>query len=235
MQLLWALSMMVLPASLRRVVARRALGWDIHRTAYIGRSMIRVRHVSMGPGSVIGPRNVIRGLDRLELAEGASIATRNSITAFPLSTNVFPWSPNRDPSLVMGRFSMITDAHELDCSDRIELGEYAAFAGFRSQILTHSLNLVTDRQTTAPVVLGEHCAVMSGCILLCGTRVPDRAIISAGSVVTTKLTAPQTFYRGNPAEAVRALPDNYKYFHRTGLGPQVPTPGTDLRTPAPRP
>jgi acetyltransferase-like isoleucine patch superfamily enzyme len=59
---------------------------------------------------------------------------------------------------------------------------------------------------------------MSGCILLSGTRVPARSVVSAGSVVTTKLTKEQTFYRGNPAEAVRALPDNLAYFRSTHPG-----------------
>jgi acetyltransferase-like isoleucine patch superfamily enzyme len=95
----------------------------------------------------------------------------------------------------------------------VELHAHAALAGFRSQILTHSLDLVRDQQVTGPVELGERCAVMSGCLLLSGTRVPARSIVSAGSVVTTKLTKEQTFYRGNPAEAVRELP-NLRYFRR---------------------
>jgi carbonic anhydrase/acetyltransferase-like protein (isoleucine patch superfamily) len=50
--------------------------------------------------------------------------------------------------------------------------------------------------------------------MLSGTRVPSRCIVSAGSVITTKLTKEQTFYRGNPAEAVRELPD-LRAFHVT--------------------
>ena len=180
--------------------------------------MIRVGHVSMGPRTTIGPRNNIRGLAELRMAEDSNIATRNSITAFPkaaeLSQDVFPHSPNREPVLILGVGAKVTDNHEIDCSDRVELGRHAALAGFASQVLTHSLNLVTDRQTTGAVVLGDHCAVMSGCILQSGTNVPARAIISAGSVVTTRLTTEQALYRGNPAELVRELPDHLAYFHR---------------------
>jgi len=89
---------------------------------------------------------------------------------------------------------MITDAHEIDCSDRVQLGDFAAVAGFRSQILTHSLNLVKDRFETSPVEVGDRSAVMSGCILLSGTRVPRRCIVSAGSVINTKLTNELMFY-----------------------------------------
>jgi len=33
-------------------------------------------------------------------------------------------------------------------------------------------------------------------------------------VVNTKLTRELTFYRGNPAEAVRSLPEDLAFFHR---------------------
>ena len=82
---------------------------------------------------------------------------------------------------------MITMAHELDCADRVSIGDTLA-CRVPLQILTHSLNLVRDRQETGPVEIGDHAAVMSGCILQSGTQVPSRSIISAGSVVTTKLT-----------------------------------------------
>jgi acetyltransferase-like isoleucine patch superfamily enzyme len=49
---------------------------------------------------------------------------------------------------------------------------------------------------------------------LAGTRIPARSVVAAGSVVTTKLTEEQTFYRGNPAEAVRPLPERLKFFQR---------------------
>jgi acetyltransferase-like isoleucine patch superfamily enzyme len=209
-----ALVMAVLPASLRRHMGRLVFGWDIHPSAHIGRSIIVVDHVVMGPKAVIGSWNVIRHLDELRLGEGASIATRNTIEAPAQSAQVFQHSPRRRAALIMGKSAMITMNHEIDCSDRVEFGDYAALAGFRSQILTHSLNLVQDRFETGPVELGERCAVMSGCMLLSGTRVPARSIISAGSVITTKLTKELTFYRGNPAEAVRTLPGNLRYFHR---------------------
>lgn len=216
MQRLCAVLLLVLPASLRRLVAVRLLGWHIHPTAHLGRSMIQAGHVSLGPGASIGARNVIRGIEELRLGEGASIATRNFISGLPLSSTVLPDAKNRNPVLILGRHAMITVAHEIDCSDRVELHDFARIAGFRCQVLTHSLNLMTDRYATGPVEVGERSAVMSGCLLLSGTRVPARSIVSAGSVVTTKLTQELTFYRGNPATAVRELPANLRYFERDG-------------------
>jgi carbonic anhydrase/acetyltransferase-like protein (isoleucine patch superfamily) len=60
---------------------------------------------------------------------------------------------------------------------------------------------------------------MSACILLSGTSVPARSIVSAGSVVNTKLTKELTLYRGNPAEPVRDLPPTLGYFRRGQPGP----------------
>lgn len=210
--------MIVLPSRLKRHLGRLLFGWDIHRTAYIGRSVILVRHLSMGPGASIGPLNVIRDLEELRLGEGASIATRNWISGWPLSSEGFTHSPNRRPSLILGKYAMITVAHDIDCSDRVELGDYASLAGFRSTILTHSLNLVLDRFVTGPVEVGSRSAVMSGCTLLSGMRVPQRSIISAGSVINTKLTEELTLYRGNPAQPIRPLPESLRFFHRGEAG-----------------
>ena len=63
-----------------------------------------------------------------------------------------------------------------------------------------------DKYAAGPVVLGEYAVVMSGCMLLAGTRVPARSVVAAGSVVDTRLTDELTLYRGNPAVAVRELP-----------------------------
>ena len=109
---------------------------------------------------------------------------------------------------------MITVAHDIDCSDSVTIGDYSSLAGFRCTILTHSLNLVRDRFVTGAVEIGPHAAVMSGSTLLSGTRVPARSIVSAGSVVNTPLTDELTFYSGNPAQAVRSLPDTLGFFDR---------------------
>jgi carbonic anhydrase/acetyltransferase-like protein (isoleucine patch superfamily) len=218
LRIVLAFCMLVLPSRIKGYLGRRLLGWDVHPTAYIGRSVILVGHLSMGPGASIGPLNVIRDLEELRMAEGASIASRNWITGFPRASDpaadAFPQSPNRRPSLIMGKRAMITVAHEIDCADRVEIGDYSSLAGFRCTILTHSLNLVRDRFVTGAVEIGAHAAVMSGSTLLSGTKVPARSIVSAGSVVNTPLTEELTFYSGNPVEAVRTLPETLGFFHR---------------------
>ena len=216
MRRLLALLMTVLPSPVKRRLGRRLFGWEIHPTAYIGPSLILANRLVMGPRSSIGPLNVIRGVEEVRLGEGARISGRNWISGFPLGIDQFPRSPNRHPALILGRYAVVTVGHKIDCSDRVELGDYSAIAGFQTTVLTHSLDLFRDVQVSAPVVLGEHAAVMTDCMLLSGTRIPSFSIVSAGSVVNTKLTEEYTFYGGNPARAMRTLPENLGFFQREG-------------------
>lgn len=215
----------MLPSRYKIPLGRRLLGWEVDDTAYIGHSLLAVNKLVMGPGASIGRMNVIN-VDELRMGEGARIGNRNHVTSFPRSSAFFQNSPNRNPSLYLGKGAQITVAHELDCSDLVEIGDYSGIAGFHCVILTHSLNIVRDRFETAPVVIGHHAGIMSGATLLSGTRVPSRSIISAGSVVNTRLQEELTFYSGNPAESVRSLPANLAFFHR-GEG-EAPTAETSV-------
>ena len=122
--------MLFLPAPLRAELARRVFGWDIDPTAHIGRSLILVQHVSMGPETSIGSLNVIRNLEELRLAKGATIATRNFISAHPMAELAFK-TKGRRACLIMGEWSKITVGHEIDCSDRVEIGDHADGSGHR--------------------------------------------------------------------------------------------------------
>ena len=221
MRRLLILALVMLPQGLKHWVARRLLGWDIHPTAHIGRSVIDVRHVTMGPESMIGPFNVIRALDRLVLGQGANIASRNWVVGVPVDSAIYVKATERDPSLILGDYAMVTVGHDIDCADRVELAEHAVIAGFRSSVLTHSLNFVNDRFYTGTITLGPYAVLLSNCTMLTGTHIPARSIVSAGSVVTTRLTTEQTFYRGNPAEAIRELPSNLRFYQRTGRQAQM--------------
>lgn len=214
MHLVVALLLAVLPSRPKALLGRLLYGWKIHPTAKIGHSLILVRTLVMGPGAHIGSLNVIRGLEEVRLAEGAGIGVRNWIYGAPLASGRFVHSPNRYPSLTLGRYAGLTVAHQVDCSDRVEIGDFSVVAGSKTTILSHSVNLLRDRQIAQPVTIGEHSAVMAGCILLSGTRIAPRCIVSAGSVVNTPLTQELTFYRGNPAEAIRRLPETLAFFHR---------------------
>ena len=212
MRLALAYVFALVPMSLKRVIAKYLYRWDIHPTAYIGPSVLTVRNVSMGPGASIGGRNVITNLDELRLEEGATIGSGNMIKGW--------WDhptqklPGRNPSVYLDEHSLIASYHYIDCVDSLQLGRHAAIAGFRSTVLTHTIDLVRDKYVAGSVVLGEYAIAMSGCLLSAGTKIPARSVVAAGSVVSGKLTDELTFYRGNPAEAVRPLPERLAFFHR---------------------
>ena len=211
MRLAFAYVFAVVPMGLKRIIARHLYKWDIDPTAYIGPSVLTVRHVSMGPGATIGGRNVITNLDQLRLGEGATIGSGNMIKgSWDHPTQKLP---GRNPSVTLAEYAQIASYHYIDCVDSLELGRHAAIAGFRSTVLTHTIDLMRDQYTAGPVVLGDYAVAMSGCMLL-AERAPARSVVAAGSVVTTKLTEELTFYRGNPAEAVRPLPERLRFFHR---------------------
>jgi len=217
MRLAFAYVFAYLPMSLKRVIARRVYKWDIHPTAYIGPSVMTVRHVSMGPGASIGGRNVITNVNELNMAKDASIGSGNMIKGW--------WDhptdklPDRNPSIYMAEHAQIASYHYIDLVDSLTLGRHAVIAGFRSTILTHTIDILRDKFGAGSVELGDYAAAMSGCMLLAGTRIPSRSIVAAGSVVSTKFTQELTFYRGNPAEAVRSLPERIGYFNRDESSP----------------
>lgn len=205
----------LLPGRVRMTLGRLLLGWDVHPTARIGRSVVLVDKVVLGPGASIGTATMIKGLAELRLGAEASIGMLNWISAPPLGSGAFAGSPNRHPALLMDASSAITSRHIVDCSDTVTFEEYAILSGIRSTIFTHSVNLVRNQQRTGKVRIGTRSAVLTNSLLLAGTVVPPCCIVSAGSVVNTVLTKEHVFYRGNPAVEVRELPAELAWFHRT--------------------
>jgi acetyltransferase-like isoleucine patch superfamily enzyme len=123
---------------------------------------------------------------------------------------------DRDPSFVMGRESNITSLHMFDCSDRIEIGEFCTFGGLFTQVLTHSVDVMGDaRQHTYPVRTGPYSFIGNRCTILAGVDIAERVVVGSGSVVLKDLPDKRTLYAGNPARAIRELPEDTGWFTRT--------------------
>ena len=88
------------------------------------------------------------------------------------------------------------------------------FAGFSSQILTHSIDLAANRQSAAPVRLGNYCFVGTNSVLLGGSALPDFCVLGAKSLLNKAQTVTHTLYAGTPAVAVKELPADLAYFQR---------------------
>lgn len=207
---------LLLPWPLRRRLLRAALGYSIHPDARIGWSIVLPTKLTMQKGSYIGHLTLVKGLQQLVLHEHARIGNLNWVTAFPLGTTSshFQDQPARDPELLLAQHSAITNRHLIDCTDRVTIGEFSTLAGFRSQVLTHSISIDECRQRAGPVSIGRYCFVGTASVLLPRASLADYCVLGAGSVLNKALDEPYWLVAGTPARPVRPLSAEAKYFRR---------------------
>lgn len=210
------IALMILPWTLRRRALRFLFGYQIDGSARIGFSLISVTRLQMGPKSRIGHLTRVKGLQELVVGEGAALGNLNWVTAYPLGDiRHFAADANRDPSLVIERHAAITHRHMIDCTDRVVVGEFSTVAGWRSQVLTHAIDVTASRQSAEPISIGRYCFVGTGVIILKGASLPDYSVLGAGSVLNGTMSENYMLYSGVPASAVRPLGRDLGYFQRT--------------------
>lgn len=209
------LLLVLLPWPLRRRLLTLLYGYRIAPSARIGLAWVYPDRLEMGDGCTIGHLTVAKGLALLAMAPHASIGRGNWISGFPLGgTRHFLHQPERRPELVLGAHAAITNRHLIDCTNRVEIGEFATFAGFRSQILTHSIDLRLGRQSSAPVRIGRYSFVGSGCTLLGGAELPDHCVLGAMSLLNRAYATPYRLYGGVPARELAEVDPSDAYFVR---------------------
>src|SRR5207248_909630 len=214
-RLLMLLSLM-LPAAVRRSFLEAQFGYKIHPTARLGFAWIAPTRLIMEEGSDIGHLTVCKSIDLLHLKAHASIGRGNWITGFPLGPSPHYFEEqDRRPELILGEHSAITHRHLIDCTNSVVIGRFTTFAGFQSQILTHSIDLERNRQTSAPVRIGEYCFVGTNSVLLPGSVLPDYSVLGAKSLLNRAYTESYHLYGGVPAVSIKPLPANYAYFQRS--------------------
>lgn len=216
MRVLLQILLLPFPWFIRRPLLGLLPGFTIGKGARIGRSIIAAAQVELGEGAIIGHLTVVKGLSRLELGREARLGNLNWVTAVPLSAReFFRHLPDRDPSLVIEEHAAITHRHLIDCTGGVRIGAFATFAGWHSQVISHSFDFRAARQDAAPITVGRYAFVGSRSILLKGSSLPDRSVLGAGSVYEASDATPLGLYRGNPAERVSELPEDLGYFQRT--------------------
>lgn len=216
-QMTFALAMFcsVLPKALKFPIYRRVFKWDIHQTAHIGMSIIYARKVELCAHAHIGRFNVIRNLELLSLGTNATIGNRNYVSALPLnSKRHFEDNPNRQAALVLKSDASITGRHIFDCNDTITIGDFALIAGRDSMFYTHGVDIVTNRQMSAPIIIGNYSMVGARCVILKGATLPEKSILAAQSVLNKPYTEGCILYSGTPAIAGKELPKNAAFFSR---------------------
>lgn len=207
--------LVLMPWPLRRWFLVRWLGYEIDPMAWIGLAWVFPKKLVMGPGSRIGHGTVCVHLDEVRLAAGARIGRLNWITGFPGGgTGAFAHQPGRVSRLWLDREAAITNRHLIDCTSEVRIGALATVAGFRSQLLSHSIDLAHNRQDSAPIVIGERSFVGTGCIVLGGAHLPECSVLGAGAVLNKAHTETHTLYAGQPARALKTLSPAALYFTR---------------------
>lgn len=211
------LALMPCPWPLRRYLLKWLLGFCLEEGSRIGLTIVLgVRSVRLERGATIGHLNFIRGLDELFMGRNSFIGRLNWITAFPTGTATrhFALDSDRRPSLTLGAESAITSRHLIDCTGSIAIGQYSTVAGYRSTLLTHSIDIDANRQSSKPIVVGAYCFVGTGCTLLPGAALPDYSVLGACSLLNKRHTEPWCLYGGVPAKYVAALSNEARYFTR---------------------
>jgi acetyltransferase-like isoleucine patch superfamily enzyme len=205
----------LLPWPLRRAALNALFGFQIDRSARIGWAWVYPERLVMGPGSRIGHLTLCKGLALLQLGPHASIGRGNWITGLPKgNARHFLHQPDRTPHLVLGAHAAITNRHLIDCTNMVEIGEFSTFAGFGSQVLTHSIDLAPCRQSSAPVRIGSYCFVGTRSVLVAGSSLPDFCVLAACSLLERAHTATHRLYGGAPAVQICALDPSLGYFNR---------------------
>lgn len=216
MSTLLTLFSLLLPWPLRRWILQRFFGYQIHPTARIGLAWVRPKRLVMEAGTEIGTFTVCKNLDLIHLRAESRIGRGNWITGFPGGhSHHFAHEQERRPELILGEHAAITNRHLIDCTSRVVIGRFTTFAGFQSQILTHSIDLTACRQSSAPVTIGDFCFIGTNCVILGGSVLPSYSALAAKSLLNKPFEEDHALYGGVPAQHLKKLSSELRYFHRT--------------------
>ena len=206
----------VLPWTIRRSLLERHFGYSIHPTSHIGFGWIWPQRLVLEEHARIGNLNVCKNIDLLHVGAHAVIGQLNWITGFPSGpSRHFGHQPDRRPEMIVERHAGISSRHFIDCTSRVRIGAYATLAGFRSQLLTHSIDLAAGRQSSEPIEIGEYCFVGTEAVVLGGASLPHHSVLGAKSLLNKKLEIPFQLYGGVPAKPLKTLSPEMEYFRRT--------------------
>jgi acetyltransferase-like isoleucine patch superfamily enzyme len=205
-----------LPWGLRRALLEKQFGYSIHPSSRIGFAWIFPRKLVMEEGSRIGHLTVCKNIDLLHLGAHAIVGQLNWITGFPSGkSRHFAHQPDRRPELIVERHAGISSRHLIDCTARVRIGAFATIGGFRSQLLTHSIDFNAGRQTAEPIEIGEYSFTGTNSVVLGGSVLPHHSVLGAQSLLNKKWDEPYRLYAGVPAKPVKELSPEMEYFRRT--------------------
>jgi acetyltransferase-like isoleucine patch superfamily enzyme len=205
----------LLPWGLRRSFLENQFGYSIHPSSRIGFAWIFPRRLVMEEGARIGHLNLCKNIDLLHLGPHAMVGQLNWITGFPSGpSRHFAHQPERRPELIIERHAGISSRHMIDCTARVRIGAFATIGGFRSQLLTHTIDFAAGRQAAEPIDIGEYSFTGTNSVVLGGSSLPHHSILGAQSLLNKKWDEPYRLYAGVPAKPIKELSPEMEYFRR---------------------
>jgi acetyltransferase-like isoleucine patch superfamily enzyme len=207
----------LLPWPIKRTVLQRFFGYKISKTARIGYSWVYPKALEMGEKARIDHLTVAVNLDKIVISDYSKIGRGNWITGFATGTKslYFSHQKERKSELLIGRHCAITKGHHIDCTSRISIGDFSTIAGYRSQLLTHAIDIYEGRQDSHPITIGAYTFVSTDCVILGGAQLPSYSVLGAKSLLNKAHTEEYCLYGGSPAKLIKAIPKDSKYFVRS--------------------
>ncbi|WP_111307959.1 acyltransferase [Confluentibacter sediminis] len=207
----------VMPWRIRRFLLQKWFGFEIDSTARIGMSWIFPKKLIMAANTRIDHFTVAVNLDLIQIDNNATIGRSNWITGFPTQTDAshFNHQLDRKAELILGASSAITKNHHLDCTNTIHIGKFSTIAGYDSQFLTHSINVIENIQDSAPIEIGDYTFVGTNCVVLGGAKLPSHSVLGAKSLLNKAFELEWKLYGGIPSKEISDIPKTAKYFSRT--------------------
>jgi acetyltransferase-like isoleucine patch superfamily enzyme len=222
----------LLPGFLKRPLYRLCFGYRIGKGVKIGFSyldvdtceiadyvnirhlnvFVGVKHLVIGDHVRIGYLNIIRGGDEVRIGRYAEIIRLNEINSIPdpIVTNPV------DPTFLLGEGSVITAAHKIDFTDRVEIGRRTIIGGRNSSFWTH------NRQRTRPIIVGSFSYIGSEIRVAPGGVIPSHCIVGIGSVITGELTEENHLIAGVPAKLIKPLSEQDRFLIEYKTRPDLP-------------
>src|SRR5262245_26064917 len=208
----------LLPGPLKKAMLRSAFGFRIGQRVRLGIAYFdcaeltveddasighgvafkNVGSVRIGCHAVVGPLNLIRGGDRIDLGDYSQLLRLNVINAIPQHDCYGVL----DSTFALGFGAVVSSSHWIDFTDRVSIGRRSMLGGRNSSIWTH------NRRRAAPVRIGDFCYMGSEIRIAPGVTIADCSMIGMGSVVSSPMTAPFTFIGGAPARVTRRLTES---------------------------